>query len=148
MRTGVAVRGCSANIRGGDLSPGGASRQPIMTAYRQQALMCAGMLQAGPGRPRDLRVVVPEDRRIFLLRNVYGWFEYTQRGVYQLSSVGRAALPRWPRIMPPPTSKERPARGFSPPIWHGKLLGDRGRQMWDSTLWSKVWVFGPCVPIP
>jgi hypothetical protein len=41
--------------RAGDPSPGGSSRQPIMTAYRQQALACAALLQAGPARPRDLR---------------------------------------------------------------------------------------------
>ena len=84
--------------RGGDPSPGGSSRQPIMTAYRQQALACAALLQAGPGRPRDLRVVAPEAGRI-LLRNVYGWFERTERGVYRLNSLGQAALQRWPQTI-------------------------------------------------
>jgi hypothetical protein len=82
----------------GDPSPGGSSRQPIMTAYRQQALVCAALLQAGPGRPRDLRAVAPEAGRI-LLRNVYGWFERTARGVYRLNSWGEAALQRWPQTM-------------------------------------------------
>ena len=41
--------------RRGDPSVGGSTRQPVMTAYRQQALACAEVLQAGPGRPRDLR---------------------------------------------------------------------------------------------
>ena len=76
-----------------------------MTAYRQQALACAALLQTGPGRPRVLRVVAPEAGRI-LVRNVYGWFERTQRGVYQLSSLGQAALLRGPRIIPPPVSVE------------------------------------------
>jgi hypothetical protein len=39
--------------------------------------------------------VVPDAGRI-LLRNVYGWFERTQRGVYQLTADGEAALRRWP----------------------------------------------------
>ena len=86
--------------RVGDPSPGGSSRQPIMTAYRQQALVCAALLQAGPGRPRDLRAVAPEAGRI-LLRNVYGWFERTERGVYRLNSWGEAALQRWPQTMRP-----------------------------------------------
>lgn len=81
--------------RFGDPSPGGSSRQPIMTAYRQQALACAALLQAGPGRPRDLRVVAPAAGRI-LLSNVYGWFERTERGVYRLTAEGEAALRRWP----------------------------------------------------
>ena len=66
-----------------------------MTAYRQQALACAALLHAGPGRVRDLRAAEPEAGRI-LLRNVYGWFERTERGVYQLTSLGEAALQRWP----------------------------------------------------
>ena len=67
-----------------------------MTAYRQQALVCAAMLQAGPARPRNLRTVAPEAGRI-LLRNVYCWFEPTERGVYRLNSQGEAALHRWPQ---------------------------------------------------
>jgi hypothetical protein len=77
--------------RRGDPSPGGGSRQPVMTAYRQQALACAVLLSAGPGSPRDLRTVAPDAGRI-LLRNAYGWFERTQRGVYQLTADGEAAL--------------------------------------------------------
>lgn len=81
--------------RRGDPSPGGLARQPVMTAYRQQALACATVLKAGPGRPRDLRLVAPEAGRL-LSRNVYGWFERTERGVYRLSKLGEAALQRWP----------------------------------------------------
>src|SRR4249920_3793285 len=71
-----------------------------MTAYRQQALVCAALLQAGPGRPRDLSAVAPEAGRI-LLRNVYGWFERTERGVYRLNDWGEAALQQWPQAMRP-----------------------------------------------
>jgi hypothetical protein len=81
--------------RTGDPSPGGSSRQPIMTAYRQQALACAAVLQAGPGRLRDLRVVTPAADQI-LRRNVYGWFERVEYGVYRLTADGEAALRRWP----------------------------------------------------
>ena len=86
--------------RVGDPTPGGSLRQPILTAYRQQALACAAMLQTGSGRPRDLRAVAPEAGRI-LLRNVYGWFERTERGLYWLNSLGEAALLRWPQTIPP-----------------------------------------------
>jgi len=70
-------------------------RQPVMTAYRQRALACAASLRAGPGRPRDLRAVAP-DAGAILLRNVYGWFERSGRGVYRLTGLGEAALQRWP----------------------------------------------------
>jgi hypothetical protein len=86
--------------RRGDPSPGGSSRQPVMTAYRQQALACAGLLRAGPGRPRELRAVAPDAGKI-LKRNVYGWFERTQHGIYRLTAAGEAALRRWPEIIAP-----------------------------------------------
>jgi hypothetical protein len=81
--------------RRGDPSPGGGTRQPVMTAYRQQALACAALLRGGPGRPSELRSAAPDAGKI-LLQNVYGWFERTQRGVYQLTADGEAALQRWP----------------------------------------------------
>jgi hypothetical protein len=81
--------------RSGDPSPGGSTRQPVMTAYRQQALACAALLRSGCDRPRDLRAVAPDAGRI-LLRNVYGWFERTRRGVYRLTALGEVALQRWP----------------------------------------------------
>src|SRR5262249_8240651 len=80
--------------REGDPMAGGGSRQPIMTADRQQARASAALVRTGPGQPRELRPVVPDAGRI-LLRNVYGWFERTQRGVYRLTAVGEAALRRW-----------------------------------------------------
>ena len=90
--------------RRGDPSPGGSTRQPVMTAYRQQALACAALLRVGPGRPRDLRAIAPDAGGI-LLHNVYGWFERTQRGVYRLTELGEAALRRWPGMLHPGVSE-------------------------------------------
>lgn len=45
--------------RRGDPVAGGGSRQPIMTAYRQDALACAASMAEGPRRPRDLKLDVP-----------------------------------------------------------------------------------------
>ena len=80
--------------RRGDPTGGGSTRQPIMTAYRQQALDCAAAMREGPKQPRDLRPVAPDAGSI-LLRNVYGWFEKVDRGLYRLSESGHAALQRW-----------------------------------------------------
>jgi hypothetical protein len=80
--------------RRGDPSVGGSTRRSIMTAYRQQALACAAVLAGGPARPRDLKVSVPDAPKI-LQRNVYGWFERADRGVYVLTDAGRAALVTW-----------------------------------------------------
>jgi hypothetical protein len=81
--------------RQGDPTHGGGSRQPIMTAYRQQALACAVALAQGPQRVRDIRQSVPDAPKI-LQGNVYGWFSREERGVYQLTAAGRIALQRWP----------------------------------------------------
>ena len=82
---------------------GGSTRQPIMTAYRQQALACAVELARGPARPRDLKPNLP-DAPAILLRNVYGWFVRVERGVYGLSEAGRAALVRWSAHVSTPTA--------------------------------------------
>jgi hypothetical protein len=82
--------------RVGDPAMGGSTRAPIMTAYRQQALACASALSLGPQKVRDLRKDIPDAGKI-LLHNVYGWFDRAERGVYELTDAGRAALKRWPQ---------------------------------------------------
>jgi len=81
----------------GDPALGGATKVPIMTAYRQQALACAASLAGGPRRTSDLRGAIPDAPRI-LLHNVYGWFFRVERGVYGLTQAGYAALARWPQL--------------------------------------------------
>lgn len=87
--------------RRGDPSPGGTRGMPIVTVYRQQALDCAALLAAGPGRPRELRAVAP-DAGAILLRDVYGWFTRVQRGLYDLTDAGRAALVHYGTAAPSP----------------------------------------------
>jgi hypothetical protein len=84
--------------RRGDPATGGSTRQPILTAYRQRALACAAALQAGPARPKDLRLEA-HDAGAILLRNVYGWFERVQPGLYRLAPAGEAALQRWSTVI-------------------------------------------------
>lgn len=81
--------------RRGDPTRGGSTRQPIMTAYRQQALAIANLLATAPCRPKDLKPHCPDAPKI-LQGNVYGWFERIERGIYALTDTGRAALERWP----------------------------------------------------
>lgn len=83
-------------LRQGDPTAGGGARAPIMTAYRQQALLCAAAIRAGRVRPVDMRAEVPKAAAI-LQNNVYGWFERIERGIYGLSEAGRLALERWPQ---------------------------------------------------
>ena len=82
--------------RNGDPVSGGVTKVPIMTAYRQVALACAATLSDGPRRTSEIRTAIPEAPKI-LLRNVYGWFDRVERGVYSLTPDGVAALARWPQ---------------------------------------------------
>lgn len=80
--------------RRSDLNLGGSTRRKIMTAYREQALLTAGLL-AGfkEATPKELRVAGASDKAGAILRdNHYGWFERVARGLYCLSEAGREAL--------------------------------------------------------
>lgn len=87
------------NRRLGDPALGGSTRRPIMTSYRQQALHCAARLASGPGRPRDLKSAAPKAAAI-LRDNVYGWFARVDRGLYELTPAGHAALATWSDHLP------------------------------------------------
>ena len=86
--------------RVGDPNLGGqAMRAPLMTAYRQEALRCAGLLAAnGPMKLPDMRKAgdVPNVAKI-LQQDVYGWFERITRGVYALTTAGKQGLKRFQR---------------------------------------------------
>ena len=80
--------------RVGDPNPGGTSKRPIVTAYRQDALRCAWWLaRNGPTKAAIVRLETGVSRapRI-LLRDVYGWFERVERGTYRLTPAGSRAL--------------------------------------------------------
>ena len=101
--------------RRGDPAAGGSTRQPIMTAYRQQALACAAAMANAPARPRDLKGSAPDAPRI-LLNNVYGWFVRVERGVYALSEAGRAALVRWRTHLPDAAAELRAEPAVALPV--------------------------------
>jgi hypothetical protein len=85
--------------RRGDPAIGGGRGKPVMTAYRQQALACAAAMLAAPQRPRDLKPTCPDAQKI-LHRNVYGWFARTDRGIYDLTETGRAAVADYSPVGP------------------------------------------------
>jgi hypothetical protein len=78
--------------RVGDPNTGGATRMPIITAYRQTALRLVASLEDGGASTRELRTRTGiEHASAILQRNVYGWFDRVARGVYALSPKGREA---------------------------------------------------------
>lgn len=80
--------------RVGDPNVGGSTKRPIVTAYRQDALRCAAVLgRQGPTKAAEVARMagVPTATGI-MYRDVYGWFGRVERGVYDLSPKGHAAL--------------------------------------------------------
>ena len=80
--------------RVGDPTSGGSAKTPVMTAYRQDALRCAKALgRNGQLKLRDLRAAAGVERAASIMqRDVYGWFERIERGVYDLAPAGKRAL--------------------------------------------------------
>ncbi|BCP52790.1 hypothetical protein K32_14070 [Kaistia sp. 32K] len=77
--------------RVGDPQIGGGRGKPIMTAYRQDCILCATSLLSGPQSPKQLKTLV-ERAPTILRSNVYGWFVRESRGIYGLTELGRAAV--------------------------------------------------------
>ncbi|QQR38374.1 DUF2161 domain-containing phosphodiesterase [Devosia rhizoryzae] len=77
--------------RVGDPQVGGGRGKPIMTAYRQDCMLCAASLVAGSKSPKQLKTLVARAPAI-LRNNVYGWFVRESRGIYGLTELGRASV--------------------------------------------------------
>jgi hypothetical protein len=81
--------------RVGDPTLGGSSTKvPMMTAYRQEALRCAGLLATnGPMKVAALKLAADAPKAGMILRDDhYGWFERVERGIYALTPKGHAGL--------------------------------------------------------
>jgi hypothetical protein len=78
--------------RKGDPNVGGSTGVKLMTAYRQDAMLCAEHLRMlGPSRVRDIRQMTKVGRAASILRdNHYGWFVREARGIYGLTEALRA----------------------------------------------------------
>ncbi|MEO1158882.1 MAG: DUF2161 family putative PD-(D/E)XK-type phosphodiesterase [Pseudomonadota bacterium] len=80
--------------RVGDPNTGGMTRKTLMTAYRQDALRCAGTLHHN-GATKAAHVAeasgVAKARQI-MSANHYGWFDRVETGIYELSPNGRRAI--------------------------------------------------------
>jgi hypothetical protein len=81
--------------RVGDPNLGGSStRVPMMTAYRQEALRCAGLLaKNGPMKIAALKLAAEAPKAAAILSaDYYGWFERVERGIYALTPKGHEGL--------------------------------------------------------
>lgn len=83
--------------RVGDPEVGGSGSKKRLTAYRQDALRCAGLLaDEGVVKLSVVRERTGVERAGPILRdNHYGWFERVRTGHYELSPKGRRELNDW-----------------------------------------------------
>lgn len=80
--------------RKGDPNIGGSTKVKLITAYKQDALRCLCHLHTnGAMRVSHLRKATQIERAATILRaDYYGWFVKEDRGIYNLTDAGRAAL--------------------------------------------------------
>lgn len=83
-----------------ELNVGGSAAGSRVTAYRENALQIACYLaERGPLSPRELRGLGTGSKtQTILSKNVYGWFDRVERGVYTVHDSGREALEQYPQL--------------------------------------------------
>ncbi len=86
--------------RSGDFNQGGSTRRKLMTAYRENAIQIACVLERlGPRSAKELRAFGTCGKTYSILRrNVYGWFERVAPGQYALRMTGREELAHYPEV--------------------------------------------------
>lgn len=107
-------------LRSGDDNAGGIRGRPLVTAYRENALLIAvALARFGPLAPKQLRALgTGEKTRVVLYDDVYGWFEHLGPALYRLKPKGEAALQtylevaqrisaRLPTVLPPLEDQQR-----------------------------------------
>jgi hypothetical protein len=96
--------------RVGDPNRGGATRAGLVTAYRQDALLCAAHLAAqGPAKGAQVAAAtgVPRATRL-MATDHYGWFERVATGIYALTPKGREALTAFAGAVPASAGRTEP----------------------------------------
>jgi hypothetical protein len=86
--------------RSGEYNTGGVSGKKLVTAYREEAIHIACLLDSGKLlSPAELRRMGAGERtQSILSNNYYGWFERVARGTYRLHPSGKKALIEYPEI--------------------------------------------------
>lgn len=87
--------------RSGDYNTGGMTGSPIVTAYRENAIEIACLLERfGPLSPAELRKMGACSRTLSILYNdFYGWFERVDRGLYALRARAVADLEQFEEVL-------------------------------------------------
>ena len=88
--------------RVGDPNQGGQTRAGLVTAYRQDALLCADHLaRLGSSKGSVVRDATGVARATQIMAaDHYGWFERVETGIYALTPKGKAALVQYQGAIP------------------------------------------------
>ncbi|WP_019156717.1 DUF2161 domain-containing phosphodiesterase [Robertmurraya massiliosenegalensis] len=80
---------------------GGSNQTKIMTAYKENCIQIATyFLHHGPLSPKKLRQLGTGEKTLSILyQNHYGWFRRIERGVYDLSEIGKKELTSYPKVV-------------------------------------------------
>ena len=91
------------HLRSGDFNTGGVNRRPVVTAYRESALLVAEHLQRyGPTSPKAIKAATGVEKTAAILQqDVYGWFQRVTTGVYQVNPKGAEALHTYADVVAP-----------------------------------------------
>lgn len=86
--------------RSGNYNIGGSSKTKLLTAYREQAIFIATCLETnGPSSPKSLKLIGAGDKtQSILAANHYGWFQRIDRGIYELTNIGKQELNQYPEL--------------------------------------------------
>lgn len=83
-----------------DTNTGGVHGTKIVTAYTEKCIHIACILDMyGELSPKEVREKGGADNaQLILSRNVYGWFEKVDKGVYRITNDGRRGLLEYPEL--------------------------------------------------
>lgn len=87
--------------RSADYNIGGSNKTKIMTAYKENCIQIACLLEReGPTSPKNLRKMGTGDKTLSILtQNYYGWFEKVSRGIYTITEKGKEEIKQFPEII-------------------------------------------------
>jgi len=83
-----------------DMNKGGVNCTKIATAYTEKCIKIACILDMyGPLSPKEIRSYGGDEKCAFIMkRNVYGWFNHPEKGVYEITDSGRAGILEYPEL--------------------------------------------------
>ncbi|MBW2052475.1 MAG: hypothetical protein JRG97_01615 [Deltaproteobacteria bacterium] len=86
--------------RTGNYNQGGSTRRKIVTAYRENVIHIACCLEKfGPLKSQQLRAMETGPKTLSILSsNFYKWFQRIERGVYDLTELGKSELNDYPDL--------------------------------------------------